>query len=76
MNPAKEVMKQSEQVSQIALNYLSWAAKNLVGTISKEDAEQQPLSFEEMGSRLREALRVLQGEGGPSTEAQSESSEG
>ena len=75
MNPAQEVMKQSEQVSQIALDYLSWAAKELVGTTEKEEAEKQPLSFEEMGRRLREALRVLQGEGAAATEAQSESSD-
>jgi hypothetical protein len=72
MNPAQEVMKQSEQVSQIALDYLSWAARDLVGTLEKEDAEKQPHSFEEMGRRLREALRILQaGEGTKSDDQQS-----
>jgi hypothetical protein len=61
MNPAHEVMKKSEQVSQVALDYLSWAARELVGSLEQEDKEKQPLSFEEMGSRLRQALRILQG---------------
>jgi hypothetical protein len=60
MKIVHQVMRESGEVGQIAIDYLQWAAREAAGTLDKEEAAKQPISFEEMGTRLREALRILQ----------------